>query len=77
MKTIKLNYEIVSRDGLGMMVIKSGDVTIKTIKRQAKYDGYSGYDAYLYGERFPVASSSKFSALLRKLEKIEGVELKD
>lgn len=77
MKTTSLKYTILEKPMEGVLIIQSGDVKIKTIKREQKYDGYRGYDAFILNEkksRWPDVTASKFSVLLRKLSKIEGVE---
>ena len=72
-----LKYQIVEKPMLGVMVIQSGELKIKTIKREQKYDGYSGYDAFILKEprtRWPDVTARSFPILLRKLAKLEGVE---
>lgn len=73
-----LKYTIIEKPLSGVMIIQSGNLRIKTIKREQKYDGYRGYDAFILNDkksRWPDVTASKFSVLLRKLAKIEGVEV--
>jgi hypothetical protein len=80
MKPSKLIYKIVNRCGNGCMEIETGTLRIKTIKRVTKFDGWSGYDAYVMQSdskypRFASVHAGRFSTLKRKLEKLEGAEI--
>jgi hypothetical protein len=80
MKPSKLIYKIVNRRGNGCMEIETGNLRIKTIKRVAKFDGWSGYDAYVMQPdgkypRFASVHAGRFSTLKRKLEKLDGADI--
>ena len=60
-------------------VIASGSIRLRVYRRRMKYDGWNGYEAYAEeckNPYAPKAAASRWSALLRKLEKLEGVRLK-
>jgi len=70
----------VNRRGNGSMEIETGTLRIKIIKRVAKFDGWSGYDAYVMQSdgkypRFASVHAGRFSTLKRKLEKLEGAKI--
>ena len=76
----KLKFK-VERDPMDsdQCVIVSGKMRFTVYRRTMKFNGWSGYDAYLpkvdQHRRTPEASASGWFQLLRKLERIEGVDL--
>jgi len=76
----KVKYTRIGR-AEGAITIKTGELTIRIIKRRAKFDGWNGQDAYVMGDdgkypRWPTLSSGgKVQVMFRKIEKLKGIEL--
>lgn len=77
----RLKYK-TTKPSPGVIVITTGDLTVRAVRREHKYDGWTGYSAYVLGPdgdkpRWPTMNAPNFRTLTRRIAKLEGADVEE